>query len=207
MGERASLASLTSTQREILTALKLDHELGTEELAQQVYVTPGAVRHHLALLVNASYVTYRTEGEGRGRPRFIYSLTPDGETLFPTTFEDLAVHLLAALRKAPEAPLEQLLCETTSGRLGRPEIPPGASGEACMAGLRQLFEKHGYMPSEKDSANSLTLNHCPVRAAAEVEPGICAAEQAHVECVLGRRVELASWRLRGDRVCQFRVVS
>jgi len=206
MGERASLATLASTQREILTALKLSHELGTEELAQRVYVTPGAVRHHLALLTNSGYVTYRTEGEGRGRPRFIYSLTLDGEALFPTAFEEFALRLLEEVRRAPGLPLEEVLCRVTQARLGTGEMPSGASRREALEALRAIFERGGYMPSTAENGSAtLTLNHCPIRTAAQAERGLCAAEQAHMERLIGRPVERTAWRFAGDRICQFRI--
>ncbi|MGE5595682.1 MAG: helix-turn-helix transcriptional regulator [Hyphomicrobiales bacterium] len=207
MAEDLALPSLPPTQREILRQLKLGHELPTEELARRVFITPGAVRHHLALLHRAGYVSYRPQADGRGRPRFIYSLTSEGEALFPTAYEDLALRLLAGLQKLPPSALSDILSHSTEVRLAFTRVQPGTPLRERARVVAKVLEDEGYMPAA-DTAESLTemtLNHCPILAAARAEPALCSAERAYIERALGTSVERTEFRLEGGRLCRYLV--
>lgn len=206
MVEDGRLNALASTQRDILRLLKFNREMGTEAMGRELYITAGAVRHHLALLTRAGYVTYRQEGERRGRPRFIYRLTPEGHSLFPTAYGDLAVSLLATVREEAPQVLDGVLQGSTEARLARTALPAEAGLDDRVKAIESLFEEEGYMPTvEQHSPTELTLHHCPILNAAIEAPALCAAEIAYLRRVAGDAVERLEWRIEGGEVCRYRL--
>ncbi|HEX6971242.1 MAG TPA: winged helix-turn-helix transcriptional regulator, partial [Limnochordia bacterium] len=64
-----------------------------KQLSQAVGITPMGVRQHLESLSRAGLVRFEWEKRGRGRPNQVFSLTADGDELFPRTYADLALGL------------------------------------------------------------------------------------------------------------------
>ncbi|MCK9518782.1 MAG: transcriptional regulator [Dehalococcoidia bacterium] len=206
MVEDGQLHALASTQSDILRLLKFNQEMGTEDLARGLFITAGAVRHHLALLTRAGYVVYRQEAERRGRPRFIYRLTEEGYSLFPTAYRELTLALVKATRDEAPGLLEKVLHETVEERFNRTTLPPGAGGRERAAAIAELLEDEGYMPSVAEcSPAELTLHHCPILDAATAAPALCAAELDYLRRVTGCEVERIEWRLKGADLCRYRL--
>lgn len=208
VSEANSLSALPTTQRDILRALKVDHELGTEELGRRIFISAGAVRHHLALLGRAGLVRHRAESDGRGRPRYIYSLTPEGDDLFPATYREFALGLVHGLQnRAPEI-LDEILEDANANRLELSKVQEEQSAVERAEALRRVLDNEGYMPTVEHGTEGyrLILNHCPILAVARNEPRVCEAEQRYISAVTGAQPERASWRLQnGDFYCAYRV--
>jgi predicted ArsR family transcriptional regulator len=202
--EDGRLNALPSTRQDILRLLKFRREMGTDELAAELVITPGAVRHHLSLMARAGYVAYRPVGDGRGRPRFLYRLTEEGDRLFPTAYEELTLALLDAVREEAPQVLDTVLERSTRERLARAQVAPETSVAARLRVLHSGFETEGYMPATGHSSDGeLTLHHCPVLGAARQAPAICAAELDYVRRIAGPDVKRAEWRLHGGGLCRY----
>lgn len=208
MVEARSLNALSGTQREILRALKVSHELRTEELARRIFITPGAVRHHLALLHRAGFIVYRQESDGRGRPHFIYSLTPAGDALFPNTYREFALGLIDGLQHhAPEL-LDRILEDANANRLKLSEIRDDQEAAERAESIRRVLDDEGYMPTllPRPDGYELTLNHCPVLEIARAEPRVCAAEQRYIADATGAQPARSSWRIDdGGFYCAYHI--
>ena len=81
----ALLASLSSTRRDLLTALMLRGASSLADLAGHAGLSYESTRQHLRTLEREGWINHQTrrhEG-GSGRPVGLYSLSQAGEHLFP----------------------------------------------------------------------------------------------------------------------------
>ncbi len=89
---------MTSTRREILSLIKRRGPMTVQELSRTLEITPMGVRQHLAILERDGFVHSAGIRRGQGRPSRLYGITPEGDKLFPRTYEQLAQSLLDDLR-------------------------------------------------------------------------------------------------------------
>lgn len=210
-GSRSLLEGMAPTRRDILKDLKM-HQGGTvEDLAEHLHLSPGAVRHQLALLSAEGYV--RFEGvprDGRGRRPRAYQLTRKGDDLFPTTSADLALRLLTRIKRGSPTALED------AARAEMNELAQAAAfavqssdPDERLEETMRLYEERAFYPSLEEDENGtpyLCTNHCPVYTAVEALPELCELEMAMVRRAFpDSEVELQEHRLRGDARCVFKI--
>jgi DeoR family suf operon transcriptional repressor len=92
-------AGFRGMRGEILIALKKAQPLTAKELGVRFGVTPNALRRHLKELENEGIVRYQREIHGVGGPVFAFSLTDDGEALFPRAYEKELSEVLDLVRE------------------------------------------------------------------------------------------------------------
>ena len=112
------LATVPTTRRAILVALKRSGGMRAQDLAHQLGITVAAVRQQLGRLDEDGLVSHRRDGvEGRGRPTHRYELTPSAEALFPKRYGDLTTELLGLPRR-PGAAIRCRTCSSSAGSAG-----------------------------------------------------------------------------------------
>src|SRR5580658_11127613 len=87
-------AAQSTTRRAILLTIKKQGEARADELASILGITPSAIRQHLAALLGEGLVSIREQRGSAGRPKHVYSVTPEAEGLFPKTYGELTCELL-----------------------------------------------------------------------------------------------------------------
>ncbi len=85
------------TRQEILTAIKCHGSLTAETIAQQLHISPVAVRQHLSALAAEGSVTIQIVRRGLGRPAHYYRLTEAGDEQFTRRYMHMAVSLIEEL--------------------------------------------------------------------------------------------------------------
>ena len=85
---------LQPTRRKIVLALKQHGGLTAAELAEMLSITSMGVRRHLTTLERDKLVVYELVQRGKGRPSYVYRLSPQAENLFPKNYAALANELL-----------------------------------------------------------------------------------------------------------------
>lgn len=155
----------------------LSHPAATEELADHLGLHPNGVRLHLERLFEAGLVERRREPIARGRPRDVWSISPEAQPGGdpPTGYADLARWLVRSLA-ADGARVRDL--EASGRRIGQ-GLAPGAGGGA--PDERSLFDTLtalGFQPERVPAgAERLTyrLRNCPYREVVrERQPLVCA---------------------------------
>lgn len=204
------LSSLSESQRAIVVALKMRGTVSAKELAEQLFLTVGGVRHHLTLMVSAGLVTAHQEHGPRGRPGLHYTLTERGHGLFMDGHMALATEIIGELEQFDPAVLELLMAGRASRLLGEAKrLSPGANTEDRLAGALSVFDRHGCMPLleiEDNGTAQVTLRHCPLLAAARVSSSVCTSEVTFLHAALGdRKVSLQQHRLAGAAICRFQI--
>src|SRR5438067_1756660 len=83
-----------STRMEVLELLRRRGRSSAETIANDLGVTPNAVRQHLTNLERDGLVVSQPERSGRGRPSLLFALTERADAVFPKRYGQLATMVL-----------------------------------------------------------------------------------------------------------------
>ncbi len=229
-----ALVGYRGLRSDLLIELKKAQPLTAMELGARFGLTANALRRHLKELEAAGLVRYRREVHGVGGPRFAYSLSDEGEALFPRAHAPTLVDALEFLREreGPDAVVDffrrrwarivaeagldlgplalddrvQLLAELLTSQGYMAEVSYSARDTGY--GIGDTTETDAYPVSPAPDSGGLTLRkyNCALREVAERFPELCAAEVEFMEGVLGARLERQAHLLAGCNRCEYRVV-
>ncbi|WP_232678713.1 metalloregulator ArsR/SmtB family transcription factor [Nocardioides sp. R-C-SC26] len=198
-----------STRQRVARSILVNGPSTAAVLAEQLDLTPAAVRRHLDQLVEDGHVESReprqTAGRGRGRPAKEFALTSAGRDGFDQQYDDLAVQ---ALRFVAETGGEEAVREFARRRMSFVEERfEGAQAEHPELGaaevLAKVFTDEGYAAAVRESpvGEQLCQQHCPVSHVAHEFPQLCEEETAAISRVLDRHVQRLATIAHGDGVC------
>ncbi len=212
MSSHTTLAGFKGLKADLLVALRKEQPLTAKELAERFGLTPNGIRRHLKELEESGVVRYRREIRGVGGPVFAYSLTDEGEHLFPRAYAATLVTALETVREqlGPQgvvAIFRKRWEQIAEGARGELESLPLAERATRLA---QLLTAHGYMAeavSDASGGTTITEHNCAVREVAQRFPEVCAAEVEFLEEVLGTKLERQQHMMDGCAACEFSAVA
>lgn len=201
---------------QILYLLKTRGAQTASALAEQLQVSPMAVRQHLQALQADRWVTYQEQRRPLGRPVKLWQLTEYSTNIFPDSHADLMVDLLRGIEAAfGTAGLEKLLADRTQRQIHSymarlSEFADAQDWRGRVAAIAHLRNREGYMAEvieQPDNSLLLVENHCPIRAAAAGCELLCGSELELFRSLLGPTVsiERVEHILSGDRRCAYRI--
>src|SRR5919107_624048 len=129
-----ALVGYRGLRSDLLIELKRAQPLTAKELGARFGLTANALRRHLKALEESGMVHYRREVRGVGGPRFAYSLSEDGEALFPRAAGPTLVAAPAFFRRRWETALAESGMELD-----------GLPFPDRVQLLAELLTSHGYM--------------------------------------------------------------
>ncbi len=196
----------------ILHLLKMQGAQTATALAEQVQVSPMAIRQHLQSLQAERWVTYQEERRPLGRPVKLWELTVQSGDRFPNSHADLMVDLLKSVESVfGDAGLSQLVAERSQRQVQTYQAKvANRTWQQRVWAIAQLRTQEGYMAEVIELPQGdllLVENHCPIYAAAQTCQKLCGAELEVFRAVLGAEVTVARTEhiLAGDRRCAYRV--
>ncbi|MFQ5550253.1 MAG: helix-turn-helix transcriptional regulator, partial [Gemmatimonadales bacterium] len=165
-----------------------------------------AVRRHIKELESEGLLNYGREQRGNGAPTYAYSLTQDGEGLFPNQYEDTVTRLVRHLvdtegRTAAVSVMRQQyadLQKEIGGRLA--DLGPVERLEA----VADVMEKAGYM-AEVSAGEGLLIHNCAIHAVASCLPEVCDVELDFIQDALGADVRRKTHIVSGCNACEYSV--
>ena len=199
---------VTAADRTLLVRLNRRSRAGVEELCDDLGVTATAVRQRLTRLSDAGLIDRRPVRVGRGRPRHLYGLTPDGRRALGSNYQELADAMWSALSEVEDESVRAFLFgrlqDTLVSRYGGDAEGQGELRQR-LGGLRDALQVHGFTVEIDDSGPLPILreHHCPYLDISEDDPQICELEQKVFERVLGTGVALTRCCRDGDSCCEF----
>jgi predicted ArsR family transcriptional regulator len=199
---------MTTTRQEILSLIKHKGPMTVHELSLNLRITPMGVRQHLAILERDGFVRSNGIRRGQGRPSRLYAISPQGDNLFPRTYEQLAQMLLDDLRTVKgETTIDEVfehrrkrLVEQYRARMA------GREFRDKIALLAKARDEDGYLAehAQLDRDRFILIEHnCPIRAVAEVHQQTCRCEMALFQEVLGADVVRTHHILGGAPHCRY----
>jgi predicted ArsR family transcriptional regulator len=179
-------------------------------LAEELQLSPAAVRRHLDALVCAGWLVEcearPAAHRGRGRPARTYALTDTGRAAFPHAYDDLATTALRYLREHGGEDALVAFAEDRSQALAdalAASIDADASIAERTGALATALTAQGYAASTESATAGVQLcqHHCPVAHVAAEFPQLCEAETRAFARVLGTYVQRLATIAHGDGVC------
>ncbi|WP_331272131.1 helix-turn-helix transcriptional regulator [Motilibacter aurantiacus] len=181
-------------------------------LAEQLGLTPTAVRRHLDALVEAGLVETREQRVAgprrRGRPAKEFALTVSGHAAMTTAYDDLAVAALRFLGatggdRAVEAFAQTRAAEIES-RYASAVDAAGPHVEDRVRALASALSADGYAASVHSGpagGAQLCQGHCPVQSVAAQFPQLCDAEAESFARLVGAPARRLATLAHGEHVC------
>jgi predicted ArsR family transcriptional regulator len=206
--------TVSALRRAILVHLRRSGPSSPDAIAAALGASRSGVVQQLRALDGAGLVTRTAVRHGVGRPRHLYDVTADAQTLFPSNYDGLATGLLAAILEVGGADLVE---EVFAARRRQAEsrlrerleqtLPPGAPLEARVRELARLQDELGYLTETRVEADGIRLleHNCAVLDVAQASPGACQAELELFRGILGTDVTRERHIAQGDRSCVYRV--
>ena len=216
-------AKHASTKQDILQHLLKQGQCTVQELAEQLQVSPQAVRRHLKDLETDGLIVHQVVQAGMGRPNYSYVLSQEGRDRFPDRYDDFAVSLLDTLVETVGADQMGSILRKQWERKAmeyRDRIGSGALQER-VAQLVELRRAEGYMaewhlidangtvieqaPVSNTATDRfiLTEYNCAISHIAESFPSVCGHELEMFAAALNCCVERTHWLVNGEHRCGY----
>jgi predicted ArsR family transcriptional regulator len=205
VGDTADAPTRTRVTRAILA----NGPSTAADLAQQLNLTPAAVRRHLDQLTVERAVEPRDQRilgqRGRGRPAKVFALTDSGRDQFSQSYDDLAAGALRYLRQTGG---DQAVADFAQHRMAdledrvRPLLEQAAPDDRADV-LASALSEEGFAASVSSTPAGAQMcqHHCPVAHVAAEFPQMCEAEAEMFSRLLGTHVQRLATIAHGDGVC------
>ena len=209
----AETASVTERRQAVLDVVKRHPGATAELVAGALEVTVSAARQQLTALAGMGLVESSTEPDedaGRGRPQHRYSVTEDGDRLFPRAYGDLANELLGFLQRDDPLRVESLFADRRDSRTERAlERLGGLNGADRVAELSRILDEDGYLANfavVDGGVFRITEHNCAILDVARHHPGACASEIEFLRAVLADfEVERITHIIEGAHACSYEI--
>ncbi len=202
-------ADAVPTRHRVLEAILTMGPSTAAELAEELNLTPAAIRRHLADLVDGGLLSSREQRiygpRGRGRPASVFTLTDEGRAAFHHSYDEFANQALAHLLEVagPEA-VDALAAHRVEPvvRLFT-ELQETNAALTPVQALTAALSADGYVASATpvESGVQICQHHCPVANVAEQFPALCEIETQVFSQLLRSHVQRLATIAHGDGVC------
>lgn len=185
------------------------------QIAEELQLTPAAVRRHLDALAAAGFLTVHeeapfgprlTQRRGRGRPAKVCALTAAGRDAFEQSYDDVALDALRFMASQGDTDLVTRFARTRSDAVAAryaDAIANAPAGERLQL-LAALLSEDGFAANVQETptgALQLCEHRCPMAHVAEEFPEFCEAEQAAFSQLLGVHTVRISTIASGANIC------
>ncbi len=167
----------TGTKHQIVEAL-IDQELSAADLAEQLSISPAAVRQHLAVLGGLGIVERRKVVTRPSRPTFLYRLSPEARAALPKRYDLLLRQVLAVVRdRYGRDQLESVMAASAERVAGGIRdrlagVSEDERWELLLEWLEREFAWHAEAHRRGKRAE-LVIHQCPFQEVSAGEPEVC----------------------------------
>ena len=193
----------------ILQLLKMRAGMTVGQLTDAMHISQMGVRQHLAILETEGLVEHYLEKQGRGRPPYIYRLTDEANSLFPTAYASFAVGLMHEVAKF-NGPgfINKVFRERMKSQLKAYQLrlKDKALPERVKE-LARIRDEEGYMARCDENENDYILieHNCPIAVIAEEYPHVCEIELALFRQSLGTKITREEHLMQGSHRCCYQI--
>ena len=205
-----ALVDMPETRRQILLLLKKRGTAPSEAIAQSIQVTVSGTRQHLSALERDGLIAHTDVRDGRGRPKYLYYLTPTADNLFPRNYVDLTNELLEYVEEEDPAILARIFDKRGQRRLARAQRRiAGLPFREQVRVVTALLDEDGYLASVEerpDGTFRITEHNCAVLEVARKYPHACRTEIEFLRAALpDAEVTRVSHMMSGMHVCAYEI--
>ena len=171
----------------IVEELRLERGgLDVQELSRRFELHPNTVRWHLGILADAGFVTSRPAGRrAPGRPRIVYSLSPEAAAAARDEYRLLATILAGTVAIEAEGSARAEEAGRAWGRylVRRPQPLAHLGEEEAVGEVVRLLDEQGFEPEAE--GRDVRMRRCPFHDLAEQHPEVvCAVHRGLIDGAL-----------------------
>ncbi len=201
---------IQATRQQILEYLQRQGRATVKELGSLLGLTSTGIRQHLTVLERDGLVDAHEERGRVGRPTLVYSLTEKADSLFPKTYDALAVDLIEEIRSSQGNERLQELLHKVAERMAATYVE---RVQCMLLGERvqetwRIMEEQGYLiDCRRGDGDEYYIDEftCPFPKVAQQEHAVCALHVEFVRVLAGADTRLTQSLLRGERACTYRI--
>lgn len=201
---------ISPAEQHVLDYLKATGSSAVRAIARALRVTSMAVRHHLDVLEKAGLVKRSIDRGRLGRPRYIFSLTPAADPLFPKRYDEFACRLIATISRLDgSAKMARLF--KRMGKDATAQAAPRMKSKKLpgrIAEMVKIMTAAGFMAEWRQLDNrtfEITQRNCAIKSVAERCQYACETELAAMRKLLKATVRRQLFIASGDPVCSYLV--
>lgn len=196
-----------STRMEVLELLRRKGRCSAETIANDLGVTPNAVRQHLTNLERDGLVISHPERSGRGRPALLFALTERADSVFPKRYGQLATMVLQEVQEmdGPDA-LDEVFARVAARHAAAIERDlEGLSFDEKLTRVVAWIGRAGTLAEQSESPEGVkvTIHNCPFRNTALKFPQVCTITPQLITRLTGAAVSQSDSIHRRDPYCSF----
>ena len=198
-------------QRELLALLqKHKNGLTIDDCVRQLEITRSAVNQHFLALERDGLVGKATLQKTRGRPGWLYQITPEGINRLPKQYSWFSALLLDSLKEK----FGKTKFENHFRKIARslaPQLRPRLKGKSPKKQVHEMatiLQELGYQArtepgAEKKDLPMIVATNCVYHDLAVKHPEVCQFDLALMETLLDRTVDHQDCMVRGGNECRF----
>ncbi len=199
-----------TTRGKIVTALRERRSASAFDLAEQLELSPNAIRQQLLVLEKDGLIAGRRVRRSRTKPTVEYSLTPEIERYFPQRYDKMLNAVLREIRAAGGNEAVQAVFE----RIGRRSAERLADAvaekpaEERLAAVAAALRASGVSADvQKTDLGTLVLHehNCPYASVVAEHPEACSAIHTILEGVVPGKIQRVESIATGGTECRFEV--
>jgi len=196
-----------STRMEVLELLRRKGRSSAETIANDLGVTPNAVRQHLTNLERDGLVVSQPERSGRGRPSLLFVLTERAVSVFPKRYGQLATMVLQEVQEmgGPEA-LDEVFARVAARHANAIERDlHGLEFDEKLRRVVAWIGRAGTLVEQSESPEGvkITIHNCPFRNTALKFPQVCTITPQLISRLTEAAISQADSIHRHDPYCSF----
>jgi predicted ArsR family transcriptional regulator len=196
-----------STRMEVLELLRRKGRSSAETIANDLGVTPNAVRQHLTNLERDGLVVSQPERSGRGRPSLLFGLTERADSVFPKRYGQLATMVLQEVQEmgGPDA-LDEVFARVAARHANAIERDlDGLDFDEKLRRVVAWIGRAGTLVEQTESPEGVkvTIHNCPFRNTALKFPQVCTITPQLISRLTGAPISQADSIHRRDPYCSF----
>ena len=201
---------MESTRQTLLGILRKRKQATVDQLTRELGLAPATVRRHLDILMRDNYVTAAQKRRDIGRPHYVFSLTDQGDDLFPRNYIRLTNRIIEELVSlGPEETkgkggvdlagvifekMAEHVAQTYAGRISGTTLKERAQEVVSLLANEGMFfelrkAKEGYL---------LLGQGCPCPRIADTHSEVCVHDQRLLARLLDAEVQPAGVSQRED---------
>lgn len=202
-----------STKQEIVQYLLKNGPSTAQQLATAFQISPQGTRRHLKDLEDSGLISHGSVQNGKGRPNYVYQLSPQGRDRAPHRYNEFAVSFLNALvETVPEEQVSAILEKQWSRKAKEYRDRIGSDSlKERITNLVRLRTDEGYMAElhlesgRNSEVQFIILEHnCAISDVAESFPTVCSHELEMFGAILPDCiVERTQWINNGEPRCGY----
>lgn len=196
-----------STRMEVLELLRRKGRSSAETIANDLGVTPNAVRQHLTNLEREGLVVSQPERSGRGRPSLLFVLTERADAVFPKRYGQLATMVLQEVQEmgGPDA-LDELFARVAARHANAIERDlEGLDFDEKLRRVVAWIGRAGTLVEQTEGPDGVhvTIHNCPFRNTALKFPQVCSITPQLISRLTEAAISQSDSIHRHDPYCSF----